>query len=455
MADRRAPSTGTASASEPPGAGRTRVLRERGVEHAVVDCIRLLVLDGPSAGTAVEGGAEPIAIGSEAEGGLKLDDPTVSRFHCEVWLDAGRPSLRDLGSRNGTVLDGVSVVHAHLRAGSILEVGQTHVRVDLDDEGARVPLSDRERFGNMVGRSIPMRALFARLERAARSDATVLLEGETGTGKEAAAEAIHLESPRAGGPFLVVDCGAVPPALLESELFGHEKGAFTGASSSRAGAFETASGGTLFLDEIGELPLDLQPKLLRALDRRQIKRVGAAHYQQFDVRLIAATNRSLRREVNQKRFRSDLYFRLAVVEARLPSLRERAEDLPLLVEHLLETLGAANHERVHELRTPEFQAQLSRHPWPGNVRELRNHVERALAFESGFLSGLQIDVEPESLTGDGRPLKQAREAWVRTFERRYLEATLARHAGNVSAAARAAGVDRIHFYRLLWRHGLR
>jgi len=292
------------------------------------------------------------------------------------------------------------------------------------------------------------------LERAAASDATVLLTGETGTGKEAAAESIHTASVRGEGPFIVVDCGAIPPNLLESELFGHEKGAFTGAVAARKGAFEAASGGTIFLDEVGELTLDLQPKLLRALEKREVKRVGSNEYVPVDVRVIAATNRELRAEVNAKRFRSDLYYRLAVLEVRLPPLRERPEDIPPLVERILLDIDAANRPEAQVVRDGEFLDQLTGHPWPGNVRELRNHIERSLALR-----------EPAALEGDvgdlgasasaAVPLKIARERWTRSFERRYVEDALRRHQNNVAAAARAAGVGRMYFYRLLWKYGLR
>jgi transcriptional regulator with PAS, ATPase and Fis domain len=300
-----------------------------------------------------------------------------------------------------------------------------------------------------------MRRVFATLEDAAKSDATVLVEGETGTGKELVAESIHKESERRDGPFVIVDCGAVPAELLESELFGHERGAFTGASAPRRGAFEAASGGTIFLDEIGELPLELQPKLLRALERLHVKRVGADVYQPVDVRVIAATNRNLRQEVNERRFRADLYYRVAVLEVRLPPLRERIDDLPLLVGVLVGSLRSGGGEAL-DVTAPEFLADLERHAWPGNVRELRNYLERCVAHR-----------RPLPLAADGAlgargsaedleaPFKLARDRALAGFERRYLEAMLQRTGGNAAAAARAAGLDRAHLYRLLWRHGLR
>jgi transcriptional regulator with PAS, ATPase and Fis domain len=433
----------------------TEAVRAEGREHALVRRFRMLVVAGPDAGSSSTSAGERAVVGTHESADLVLHDRTVSRFHCEISLTEGRATLRDLGSRNGTFVDGVSVVQAHLRSGSTLTVGRTQLRFDLGTDHVRIPLSDRDHFGLMVGRSVAIRAAFAVLERAAASDATVLLEGETGTGKEAAAESIHRESARRDGPFVVVDCGAIPSELLESELFGHERGAFTGAIASRQGAFEAAHGGTIFLDEIGELGGDLQPKLLRALERREIKRVGTNKYSPVDVRVIAATNRNLRAEVNARKFRSDLYYRLAVLEVRLPQLRERMEDLPLLVEHILNSQGDTDRPEAAFVRAESFLAELARHPWPGNVRELRNYIERCLALHEATPLSAGPDPAEIPVVDVTRPIKVARESWTRSFERRYLEEILRRHDNNVTAAARAAGVDRIYFYRLLWRHGLR
>jgi DNA-binding NtrC family response regulator len=316
-----------------------------------------------------------------------------------------------------------------------------------------------ERFGRMVGRSPSMQTVFDMLAKAAPSDATILLEGETGTGKEVSAEAIHRGSPRRDKPFLVVDCGAMPPNLLESELFGHERGAFTGAISSRQGVFEAANGGTVFLDEIGELSIDLQPKLLRVLERREVRRVGTNNHVPVNVRLIAATNKSLREHVAAHKFRSDLYYRLAVVEVKLPPLRERPGDLPLLVDHIVRNLSAVDEAALGIVRSAQFLGALGQHTWPGNIRELRNYLERSVALHDfapprASTAGMPAP-GPEGAVNIGQPLREAREAWVSAFERRYLEELLRQHENRVSAAARAAGVDRIYFYRLLWKHGLR
>jgi len=317
---------------------------------------------------------------------------------------------------------------------------------------------ERERYGKMIGQSEAMKGVFETLSRAAHSDATVLLEGETGTGKEVSAEMLHRTSRRRDKPFLVVDCGAIPPQLLESELFGHERGSFTGAVSSRQGVFEAAAGGSVFLDEIGELALDLQPKLLRVLERREVRRIGMNQHVPVDVRLIAATNRSLKSEVAARKFRSDLYYRLAVVEVKLPPLRDRTGDLPFLIEHILKGLSTADEEVGQALLTPDFLAKLAQHDWPGNIRELRNFVERCVALgdvRAPASNRAPTQATPESAAISHRPLREAREEWTNNFERRYLEELLATHENRVSAAARAAGVDRIYFYRLLWKHGLR
>jgi DNA-binding NtrC family response regulator len=307
----------------------------------------------------------------------------------------------------------------------------------------------------MVGHSPSLRSAFEILERAAKTDVTVLITGETGTGKESAAELLHRRSPRAAGPFIVLDCGSIPPALLESELFGHEKGSFTNAVASRAGCFELAAGGTVFLDEIGELAPDLQPKLLRVLERKQVKRVGAGRYEEVDVRVVAATSRNLLAEVKGGQFRRDLYYRLAVVHVDLPPLRERLEDLPCLIDHFLQDLAASARPEAALLRSPAVQAELAQQRWPGNVRELRNYLERYLTLgPSSLASERHEPTDDLSDIDTQRPLKVARELLLRRFETRYLKDILARHR-SIADAAHAAGIDRVTFYRMLARNGLR
>jgi transcriptional regulator with PAS, ATPase and Fis domain len=416
----------------------------------------LEVIEGEGAGQKHTFPKDRVVVGTHRSADLRLEDSTISRFHCEVRIQDERIWVEDLGSRNGTFVENVLVQSASLSPGQTLLLGRTRLRLSLQAERVAVPTSSRTRFGRLVGGSVPMLQVFAWLEKAVSSDATMLVLGETGTGKEAVAEAVHQESARREGPFIVVDCSALPEALLESELFGHEKGAFTGADKARVGAFEAANGGTLFLDEIGELALNLQPKLLRALEKLEIKRVGSNTYQRVDVRVIAATHRDLRAEVNARTFRSDLYYRLAVLEVRLPSLRDHREDLPMLVEHLLEELHLADRPEAALVRSEPFQQALRHYPWPGNVRELRNHLERALALQ---LVELPIDQQmlssnPTQAPDVDKPFRVSRELYMRPWEKRYLEAMLEKHQ-NVSAVARAAGMDRVQFYRLLWKHGLK
>ncbi|MDP1824478.1 MAG: sigma 54-interacting transcriptional regulator [Archangium sp.] len=413
--------------------------------------VRLKWVAGPDAGASYACRAERFVLGTHPSADVVLHDRAVSRLHCELSLEPGGLAVRDMGSRNGTRVNGVRVEKAWLAAGDRLTVGASSAVIELQGDPVRVALHPSGSFGALVGTSLAMRALFARLARAAASSATVLLTGESGTGKELAAEALHQASPRAGGPLVVVDCGAVPPALLESELFGHEKGAFTGAQATRVGAFEQAHQGTLFLDEVGELPLELQPKLLRVLEKREVKRVGAGDWRPVDLRVVAATHRDLRAEVNSGRFRADLYYRLAVVEARLPALRERIEDLPGLVAELLARLGLEGRPEAKRLLEEPLLGTLKSHPWPGNVRELRNFVERAVALDDAGLPSL-AGTGAATVAADFRG---ARDEAVRAFEKTYLEALLAQHGGNAAAAARGAGIDRAYLYRLLWRHGLR
>ena len=425
-----------------------------------IQTFRILIAEGPLRGHAWESGsADRAAVGSHPSNDVVLEDDTVSRFHCEIVVDAAGARVRDLGSRNGTFVDGHRVVEIWVRHGSVIRLGRAAIQFQYVGRTVAVAASARSELGSLVGASLPMRAVFGVLERAAASDVTVLLEGETGTGKEGAAKALHEHSARKAGPFVVVDCSAIHGNLVESELFGHERGAFTGAIAPRAGAFEEAAGGTLFLDEIGELPLDMQPKLLRALESREIRRIGSNERRAVDLRVVAATHRDLRQAVNQGAFRSDLYFRLAVVRVTLPPLRERLDDLPLLVSHLLDRLGAPP---AAKLRDRELVARLARSSWPGNVRELRNYLERCLVLEEE----LPVDEAPPTSTSappeppdppdppETGPYAEARRRALDRFERRYLESIVARHHGKIAEAAREAGIDRVSLYRMLRRHGL-
>ncbi|MBI2894821.1 MAG: sigma 54-dependent Fis family transcriptional regulator [Deltaproteobacteria bacterium] len=413
-------------------------------------------MDGPDRGMELGPQRALVRVGSAPECDVPLTDPTVSRHHCDLTITEGLVRVTDHRSSNGTFVDSARVHDVEVPPGTLLRVGQTTLRLTTSDDRLDVPLSSSESFGALIGKSVKMREVFSVLERVAPTEATVLVEGESGTGKELAAEGIHAASPRADEPFVVFDCGAVARELVESALFGHVKGAFTGAVSEATGVFEEADGGTLFLDEIGELPLDLQPKLLRALEKREVRRVGTSKSRTIDVRIVAATNRSLEAEVNAGRFRGDLYYRLAVVKVALPPLRSRPEDIPFLTQHFLRLLarpGAAPpalSDRVVEV--------LCSRPWPGNVRELRNAVERALSIAGPeAFAKSQTTAKPEPDEGEVEltlPYHVARDRVLEAFERRYVDAALKRSGGNVSAAAREAGVSRKLIQRASRRHGI-
>jgi DNA-binding NtrC family response regulator len=419
--------------------------------RATVRECKITVLDGDREVAVHKLASERMVIGADPKADVIIDDGAMSKFHCEIRITDGACFVKDLGSRNGTFVDRIPVIEAPLREGAVLMLGRTQVRFDLGTQRRDISLSSNQRFGRLRGASIAMRAAFSLLESAAAATTTVLLQGESGTGKDLAAEALHVNGPRSEAPFVVVDCGAIPPTLLETELFGHEAGAFTGATARRIGAFEQAAGGTLVLDEIGELALDLQPKLLRVIERHEIQRIGSATRIPVDVRIVAATNRDLKSEVNARRFRSDLYYRLAVLVVTLPPLRERTTDIPLLVEGILDDLGDRDSEMARSLRGGALLAELLRHAWPGNVRELRNYVEACLVRQERAMT-----TPTDTPTIDVRqPLRVVRDQWARHVERQYLEQLLLVHGNNVSAAARAAGMDRVHLHRLLARNGLR
>ncbi|HVV83951.1 MAG TPA: sigma 54-interacting transcriptional regulator [Kofleriaceae bacterium] len=401
-------------------------------------------------------GGRPIVLGAAAGSDLVVDDPKVSRRHTELCAVEGGVRVKDLGSTNGTWWQGSRVTEVIVPNGAVIQLGGAQVRISAA-EALAVPPSERERFGAMVGRSVAMRELFAVLELAAPSDATVLIEGESGTGKELAARAIHDHSPRAKGPFVVVDCSAISETLIDSHLFGHVRGAFTGADRDRKGAFVEASGGTLFLDELGELPLPAQARLLRALEAQTVQPLGADRPVPVDTRVVAATHRDLARMVAAKEFRFDLFYRLAVVHVSLPPVRERLDDLPALIASFYAARGAdpgpIDGENLERLR---------QHAWPGNVRELRNVLERAWALSGGMVKfrDLRMWIEVASapqvseLVDTTLPFKDAKERWNDHFERRYLAAVHAASGGNITRAAEHAGINRRHFRELLYKHGL-
>jgi transcriptional regulator with PAS, ATPase and Fis domain len=427
-----------------------------GLRTVRIPGVELVVVEGPSRGTRTPLGSNVARVGTAEGSELRVTDPSVSRVHCELTVRADCVTLRDLGSTNGTWVNDVRVREVDVPVGTLVRIGRSAFRIDASEVQSFIAISEATEFGELAGGSLEMRSVYAMLERAAPTDTTLLLLGETGTGKDVAARSVHRASRRTAGPFVPVDCGAIPENLIESELFGHVRGAFTGAVATRIGAFEEASGGTLFLDEIGEMPLSMQPKLLRAIESRTVRRVGAQGTTPVDVRIIAATNRSLARRVNEGTFREDLYYRLAVVELTLPPLRSRREDIPLLAQKFLGQLRGNS-----EALSPDFVQMLERRAWPGNVRELRNFLERAVTLgqvpQGGGAPAVASILPPgiERIVPLHLPLKEARDAWTQEFESIYVRSMLARTSGNLKRAADLAGVSRRFLQRLVARLNLR
>jgi DNA-binding NtrC family response regulator len=425
-----------------------------------VRTVRVEVIKGPDEGKSAVATSESVSIGTADGNDLVLTDPTVSRYHVELVRGPDGIIVVDHGSTNGTVAGSVKLERGVVAPGATLGLGRTRIKV-ADAEPLTLEIHPGDTLGELRGRSQPMRRLMAQVARAAASDVPVLLVGESGTGKELIARALHDGGTRASGPFEVVDCGALAPSLVASELFGHEKGAFTGADRAHTGAFERAHGGTLFLDEIGELPPELQPMLLGALERRQFRRVGGTRPLTVDVRVVSATHRDLRAAINANTFRLDLYYRLAVVTLRVPPLRDRLDDVPLLVEHFLRSIGHAGS--ATDLFSEDTMEALRAHHWPGNVRELRNLVEATVAmgeapelFDAGTATTAGSDGSAIPIAQAlALPYKEARAAVLHEFERRYLTRLLEASGGNVAQAARAARMDRSYLFQLLRRHDVR
>jgi transcriptional regulator with GAF, ATPase, and Fis domain len=399
-------------------------------------------------------------VGADPRSDLCLPDRGVSRNHAEFRLQRGRAWVRDLGSRNGTRLDGARVTEAELQLGAVILLGETPLALYPRWRVREVDPSTESHFGDLYGNSPALREVFGILKRVSACDATVLIEGETGTGKELVARSLHQASGRAAHPYVVFDCTTVTKELAESELFGHVRGAFSGAVSDREGAFRQADGGSIFLDEIGELPLDLQPKLLRVLESGEVRRVGDTQYRKVDVRAMAATHRDLHAEARRGRFRSDLLYRLSVVRVQLPPLRARPEDIAIMVERLIgsqlapgSSVSGRNLER------------LTSYSWPGNVRELRNVLTRALALAPRGDGPLLFDDLVLNLASDAAspttlgycfpgvdaplPYKEAKQRLLTQFDDEYVQALMRRHSGNISQAAQAAELSRKHVYCLL------
>jgi two-component system, NtrC family, response regulator HydG len=431
-------------------------VRARSEPEAVSDRgYELVVVEGPNAGSRIAIDAtqpSPLLVGTSPVSGFPLTDPAVSRRHAALEVAEHGLRLTDLSSTNGTFVNGVRVNEAYLRGGEAVEIGATTVRVEAIERRGSSPVSTATAFGRLVGASLEMRRLYPLCERIAASDVPVIIEGETGTGKEVLAEALYEEGPRSTAPFVVFDCTSVPPELFESALFGHEKGAFTGAVSTRRGAFEQANGGTLFIDEVGDLAPPLQPKLLRAIERSEVQRVGSEKWTKVNVRVIAATRRDLDQEVAAGRFRDDLFFRLCVTRVELPPLRRRTGDVAILARHFWRALGGRTQPFPED-----FLSRTSGYAWPGNVRELRNAVARRLALGDLAHVGAADEASPDEQTpagGEGLvgrvlaldlPLTRARQELIQEFERVYVERVLERHGGNIRRAAAASGIARRYF----------
>jgi transcriptional regulator with PAS, ATPase and Fis domain len=443
--------------------GKTKVIRweEQPTKLTLSKC-KLTVTSGENKGKEFVLSQPVIRVGTKKENEIGLKDETMSRIHFEILQTKEGYLLRDAESLNGTFINGVRVKEAFLSSGTMIRAGKTEMKFAPLDEIFEIIPSKKTKFANLIGGSTAMRRIYSIIEKVGPTDVTALIEGESGTGKELIASAIHEKSKRNKKAFVVFDCSAVAENLIESELFGHEKGSFTGATGMRHGAFELADGGTIFLDEIGELTLELQPKLLRVLESRTIKRVGGDRPINVDVRVIAATNRNLEAEVKKGTFREDLFYRLNVVPIHLPPLRRRKDDIEMLVDHFIEEYTKQNPDKkVLGVTVPAMEI-LKSYDWPGNVRELRNTMSRILSFMEG--EKITPDDVPERIKvpvakaeldiREDLGFKDAKEQWISTFEKQYLQEVLKRNNNNISATAKEAGIDRKSVQRLIKKYGL-
>ncbi len=455
--------------SLPTRAPETVVVAPKDLQVSDLALVRTVatVIEGPDLGLAFPLSDRALKVGKGKECDVVLTDRAVSRVHLELSLVGSAVRVRDLGSTNGTFIGKTRVIESVVPAGTVLSLGQTRLHLRGDDAPDVVTPSVADHFGEMWGVSVAMRQIFAVLERVSPKDISLLVDGETGTGKELVARAVHSHSARKNGSFIVLDCSAVAPELIESQLFGHRRGSFTGAMQDRPGVFESARGGTLFLDELDSLPLDLQPKLLRVIESRTVVRLGEYDSRPVDVRIVAACGRSPEESVARGELRRDLYFRLAVVRLTLPSLRDRLDDLPLLAQKTLDRIGARG---VVVEDGPALQ-RLRRHPWMGNIRELRNVLERALLLAPAGATSLeqlalrlspvlagQVQEKEEAPRWPGvdmaQPFKEAKDHAMGLFEREYLRVALQRNGANLSRTARDVGLTRHHLRKLLREHRL-
>ncbi|RZO66109.1 MAG: sigma 54-dependent Fis family transcriptional regulator [Sandaracinaceae bacterium] len=432
---------------------------------------KMVVVEGPDKGQELLIERERITVGRSVICDLTLADKAVSGTHFEIEAREKGFVLRDLDSTNGTFVGDLRVREVWIQPGTVVRVGQSHLEFEPQKGTIDIELSKEDRFHGIIGKSVRMREIFATLQKIAPTELTVLVRGETGTGKELIARAVHSASRRADGPLVVQDCSAIPKDLIESTLFGHERGAFTGATDRHRGSFEQADGGTIFLDEIGELDLNLQPKLLRVLENREIKRVGGDRQIPVNVRVVAATNRDLRAMVNEGTFREDLYYRLSVVQLELPPLKERPEDISLLAEHFLADVSRRRYPDGEATLSiaPEAMRRLMAYAWPGNIRELKNTVERggSLADEpeltvADLMPGAPKMPPPmlgggsaERFVEEDVPFKEAKSAVLDEFEAAYLKALLDKHKDNITRSAKAAGLTRYHLRELAKKYGVR
>jgi transcriptional regulator with GAF, ATPase, and Fis domain len=449
--------------SEKTNSGKTKVLRweEQSTKLTLLKC-KLTISSGEAKGKEFTLTQPVIHVGTKKENEIVLKDETMSRVHFEIHQTKEGYLLKDADSLNGTFINGVRVREAYLISGAMIRAGKTEMKFLPLDETFDIIPSKKNKFVNLVGGNTLMRRIYTIIEKIGPADVTCIIEGESGTGKELIAAAIHEKSKRNKRPFVVFDCSAVAENLIESELFGHEKGSFTGATGMRQGAFELADGGTIFLDEIGELTLDLQPKLLRVLESKTVKRVGGDRPMGVDVRVIAATNRNLEAEVKKGNFREDLFYRLNVVPIYLPPLRKRKDDIPMLVEHFVEEFNKANPGKAIDGIHPSAMELLTSYDWPGNVRELRNTVSRIFSFMEG--TKITPDDIPERVRlpiakaeldiREDLGFKDAKEQWVASFEKQYLAEILKKNNYKISAAAKEAGIDRKSVQRLIRKYNL-
>ncbi|OGQ87010.1 MAG: hypothetical protein A2289_08000 [Deltaproteobacteria bacterium RIFOXYA12_FULL_58_15] len=391
-----------------------------------------------------------LIIGKSSDCGMQLSDTTVSGHHLSIEVVPEGLLVIDLGSKNGTFYLETRLERAVLQHGAALRLGRTRLLLASIQPLAGTDYSTRMEYGSIVGSAPSMRRLYAMLERIEGLDYTTLLLGETGVGKEHIAREIHAHSQRSNGPFEICDCASLAPSLIESELFGHERGAFTGAHRDYRGVFERANGGTLFLDEIGELPMDLQPRLLRVLEAHTVRRVGSGETRTVDVRVLAATHRDLTADVHAGKFRQDLFFRLNLVALQIPPLRERREDIPNLIQRFLDDLGQSNWV----VSPSTLELFTSGYDWPGNVRELKHAVARVQALGTLPDDLAPSDTEVAKNIGVVGTFREAKVHIINAFERDYLAAKLASCDNNISQAARDSGMERNQFKRLLRKHNL-